>query len=30
MHGGEDGVCVCAILDREVKAIEFPKDLNAF
>ena len=23
-------VCVCATLDREVKAIEFPKDLNAF
>jgi len=23
-------VCVCTILDREVKAIEFPKDLSAF
>lgn len=30
--GGGDGVCVCVctILDREVKAIEFPKDLSAF
>ena len=32
--GGGDGVCVCVcvctILDRDVKAIEFPKDLSAF